>query len=290
MFNTNKSLYDRQLEKTPEQVFVNSLRKEYELSPAESLGILELAKSCLFGEVPSVLGKQKFLCASRDAKHGRKLKEQEMVKVELTLDGGIEDLDVLRRDGSKSLRQLKLLRITEEAFIQGGLLTQEDIGRLLQVSSRTVREDIRELIHDGNTIHSRGYDQDIGRSLSHKSRIIDLYLKGYTYDEIIRRSRHSAHSIKRYVSSFGRLLLIIDHGITDISETSRLLHQSERLTKEYLDLYETHKTGDHWPKVYQELLEQLKALYPSKKKKTDIKEKTLPPVKEKQKTKRRKEE
>jgi hypothetical protein len=60
---------------------------------------LELAKSCLFGEVPKVLGKQKFLCASIRAKHGRALKEQQMVGVELTIDGGIEDLDVPRVQG-----------------------------------------------------------------------------------------------------------------------------------------------------------------------------------------------
>ena len=266
MYTMNQSLYDRSLEKTPEQLFINSLRKEYELSPAESRGILELAKSCLFGEVPKVLGKQKFLCASKKAKHGRALKEQEMVEVELSLDGGIEDLDVLRVQGSKALRQLKILRITEEAYWQGGLLTQEDIGRLLQVSARTVREDIRELQKDGNFLRTRGNEHDIGRGISHKSRIIDLYLKGYTYDEIIRKTRHSAHSIKRYVSSFGRLLLIISHGIDNISEISRLLNQSERLTKEYLELYKKHKREDHWPKVYAELLEQLKALYPSEKK------------------------
>ncbi len=68
-----------------------------------------------------------------------------MVEVELTLDGGIEYLNVLRTQGSKALRQLKILRLTEEAYYQEGLLTQEDIGRLLQVSSRTVREDLREL-------------------------------------------------------------------------------------------------------------------------------------------------
>ena len=266
MYTTNNSLYDRALEKTPEQLFINSLRKEYELSPAESHGILELAKSCLFGDVPQVIGKQKFLCASKKAKHGRALKEQQKIKVELTLDGGIEDHHVLRTQGSKVLRQLKILLISEEAYEQGGLLTQEDIGRLLQVSSRTVREDIGELQKDGNLVRTRGNEHDIGRGISHKSRIIELYLKGYTYDEIIRKSRHSGHSIKRYVSSFGRLLLIISHGITEVSEISRLLNQSERLTKEYLELYEKHKKGEHWPKVYLELLEQLKALYPSKKK------------------------
>ena len=266
MYRTNNSLYDRSSEKTPEQLFINSLRKEYELSPAESSGILDLAKSCLFGELPEILGKQKYLCASRRAKHGRALKAQEMLEVELTIDGGIEDLAVLRQRGSKALRQLRILRITEESYYQGGLLTQEDIGRLLQVSSRTIREDIRELQKDGNLLRTRGNEHDIGRGISHKSRIIELYLEGYTYDEIIRKSRHSPHSIKRYINSFGRLLLIKSHGIKNISEISRLLNQSERLTKEYILLYEKYKKGDHWPRIYQDLLEQLKVLYPSKKK------------------------
>ena len=108
-------MYDRSLEKTPEQLFINSLRKAYELSPAESQVVLELVESCLFGEVPNVLGKQRFLCTSKKAKHGNDLKEQEMLEVKLTLYNGIEDLDV-RSQGTKSSRQLKILRITEEAY------------------------------------------------------------------------------------------------------------------------------------------------------------------------------
>jgi len=266
MYHTTKSLYDRSLEKTPEQVFINSLRKEYELSPAESAGILELAKVCLFGKLPHTLGRLKFLCASRKAKHGKPLSEHDMVRVTLTLDDGIEDLEVLKEQGSQALRQKKILRLTEEAYEQGGLLTQEDLGRLLQVSSRTIRSDIAELIADGNTIHTRGFDHDIGRGVSHKTRIVDLYLSGYAYAAIMRQTRHGAHSIKRYVSTFGRLLLLLSHDIINLSELSRLLNQSERLSKEYLELFEKHKKGDQWPAVYVELLGQLKALYPAKKK------------------------
>jgi biotin operon repressor len=266
MYHTYGSLYDRSLEKTSEQVFINSLRKEYELSPAESAGILELAKVCLFGKLPQTLGRLKFLCASKKAKHGKPLSEQEMVRVTLTLDDGVEDLEVLKTQGFKSLRQKKVLRLTDEAYGQGGLLTQEDLARLLQVSSRTIRSDISELISDGNMIHTRGFDHDIGRGLSHKTRIVDLYLSGYAYDTIMRQTRHGAHSIKRYVSTFGRLLLLLNHHITDLSELSRLLNQSERLTEEYLVLFNKHKKGDKWPRVYVELLDQLKALYPAKKK------------------------
>jgi len=192
MYHTYGSLYDRSLEKTPEQVFINSLRKEYELSPAESAGILELAKVCLFGKLPASLGRLKFLCASKKAKHGKPLSEQEMVRVTLTLDDGIEDLEVLKGQGFKALRQKKVLRLTDEAYEQGGLLTQEDLARLLQVSSRTIRSDIAELIIDGNTIHTRGFEHDIGRGISHKTRIVDLYLSGYAYASIMHQTRPGA--------------------------------------------------------------------------------------------------
>lgn len=172
----------------------------------------------------------------------------------------------LRTQGAKTLRQLKILRLSEEAFAQGGLLIQEDLGRLLQVSSRTIRSDIAELIGDGNTVHTRGYEHGIGRSLSHKSRIVDLYLSGFTYDEIMRRTRHSAHSLKRYVCTFGRVLLLLSRDVRQVREISRLLNQSDKLTCEYLNLFEKYKQGEHWPAVYLELLQQLKVLYPAKKK------------------------
>ena len=266
MLHTKNALYDRCLEKTPEQLFVNSLRSEYELSPAASGSILELAKQCLFGAMPTSVGQQKFICASLKACHGRPLAEQEKLTVELTLDNGVEDLDVLRTQGPKAMRQLKILRLTEEAHDQGGVLTQEDLGRLLQVSSRTIRDDVQELTEDGQLVRTRGLEHDIGRTLSHKARIIDLYLSGFMYDDIMRRSRHSAHAIKRYVTGFGRLLLLLNRGVTDVIELSRLLCQSERLTQEYLELFEKHKQGDRWPKIYQELVDQLSVMYPAKKK------------------------
>ena len=264
MYHTHNSMYDRCLEKTPEHVFINSLRKEFELSPAESKGVLELAKSCLFGELPQTVGKIKYLCASRQAKHGKPLSEQDKVEVILTLDNGIEDLNVSRESGSIFLRQLKILRISEEAWIQGGTLTQEDLSRILQVSIRTIRNDVKQLLSDGNVVHLRGYDHDIGPSLSHKSHIIELHLQGLTYDVIMRKTRHSAFAIKRYICSFGRLLLLLNHGMTDVLEISRLLGQSKRLTEEYISLFEKYKQGDKWPTVYIELVEQLKMLYPSK--------------------------
>ena len=135
MYNTRSSLYDRILEKTPERVFINSLRREFELLPAESKGILDLAKSCLFGQVPQTVGKIKYICASRSVKHGNPLGQQDLIEVELTFDNGVEDLNVLKDSGPKVLRQLKVLPLTEEPSDQGGSLTQEDLGRIPQVTN-----------------------------------------------------------------------------------------------------------------------------------------------------------
>ena len=261
----SSGIYDRCLEKTPEQLFIGALRREFELSPAASLGILETAKEHLFSPVPETAGKLRFVCASKGAKHGKALGEQEKVSVTLTLDGGISDLEIARVQGLQALRQHRILRLTQEAHDQGGLLTQEDLGRLLHVSDRTIRTDVKTLVKDENTVHTRGYDHDIGRGVSHKTHIIELHLNGYPYSDIMRKTRHSGHSVKRYVMSFGRLLLLKNRGIDDVPQLSRLLNQSEQLTKEYLELFERHLDGGNWPRVYVDLLEQLRSLYPSKK-------------------------
>jgi len=74
-------LYDRSLEKTPDQVFINSLPKEYELLPAEGAGILKLAKVCIFGQLPATIGQLRLLCTSRKSRHGKPLSKQYLVRV-----------------------------------------------------------------------------------------------------------------------------------------------------------------------------------------------------------------
>ncbi|MBK8167974.1 MAG: DUF1670 domain-containing protein [bacterium] len=94
--------------------------------------------------------------------------------------------------------------MTEEAVDQEGVLTQEDLARLLQTGVRTVRRDVAQLRSEGHWVPTRGAVQDTGRGQSHKAKIVEMYLQRMTYSEIARRARHSASSIKRYVQTFGR--------------------------------------------------------------------------------------
>ena len=46
---------------------------------------------------------------------------------------------------------------------------------------------------------TRGQIRDIGPGVSHKARVVQLYLWGLQFTEIERRTRHSEDSIRRYL-------------------------------------------------------------------------------------------
>ncbi|MBW2690337.1 MAG: DUF1670 domain-containing protein, partial [Deltaproteobacteria bacterium] len=89
--------------------------------------------------------------------------------------------------GSIGLRRVRVLRMTEEAMDQGGVLTQEDLARLLQTGVRTVRRDVAQLRADGHWVPTRGTVQDTGRGQSHKAKIVEMYLQRMTFSVICRR-------------------------------------------------------------------------------------------------------
>jgi DeoR/GlpR family transcriptional regulator of sugar metabolism len=54
-----------------------------------------------------------------------------------------EDIDLSNESGADGLRRHCILRLTEEAREQDGLLSQEDLARLLHCDVRTIRRDVR---------------------------------------------------------------------------------------------------------------------------------------------------
>lgn len=69
MLHTCKCVYNRSLEKTRDQVFINSFRKEFELSPTESQEALDLTQRGLFGEIHPVQGPTRFFFLSHPSIH-----------------------------------------------------------------------------------------------------------------------------------------------------------------------------------------------------------------------------
>jgi hypothetical protein len=162
-----------------------------------------------------------------------------LVPIKLTISQP-EDADLLKSQGISGLRKDKLQRLANEACDRGGLLVREDLALLLTTSTRTSQRDMKELREQETTIPTRGSIQDIGPTVPHKTKIIELYLKGYEYTEIEQRTRHTGDASKRYISGFSKVILLSEKEYSP-PQIRELTSQSEKVVYEYLALYATYK-------------------------------------------------
>jgi len=239
--------------KSQEHIFLHELENGFELSPKEARGILESAKTVFNLEGASRSGNLrpgqiKEIVLAREASPGKPLSQLSKVELTLTLDAKEEDLDVLSKYGRKALRRVRILRLVDETLDQGGILTQEDLARILNVDVRTIKRDIAHLRRAGYLVHTRGQVKGIGRGRSHKVAIAELYLQRYTYTEISRRTRHSPFAIKRYLTTFARVINLTKRGISS-QEIAFLLGISSHLTKEYLRLYQNYSLPQYQDRI-----------------------------------------
>jgi hypothetical protein len=227
--------YGRLRRKTQEHEFIDRLEREFEFSPRMSRGVLDVVTEMFFDNREIGAGQVDYTCVSAEEGPGKSMDELKKVRVKLTRDL-VSDEDVEARLGASAKRKVQLLRITEEAYDQGGLLTQEDLGRIIGVSARTVRRDVEELMQQQLKLYLRGLQKDIGKGISHKVWIVSLYLQWRTYSEIERITGHTAGSIKTYLNDFCRVMMARERGIRSAREISYYLGRTERLVNEYLAL------------------------------------------------------
>jgi hypothetical protein len=247
----SRTATDRLAVKTLDQRFRYELETGFEMAPRVAQGILETAKNVF--NLDAVSGAQNSrlrpgqilqVIAAAGAPHGRPLRETEMVEVVWTIDAGEEDLEVLSEHGRQALRRVRILRLVDEALDQGGEPTQEDLGKALGVTARTIRSDIAALKSEGYHVATRGKLRGVGRGQTHKVVIVEYHLKRRTYTEIKRRTRHSVTAIKRYIQTFGRVVMLKRKSLS-VSEIAFAVSISERLTEEYLALYQRYNIPEY---------------------------------------------
>jgi hypothetical protein len=247
--------------KTPEASFLHVLQNEFDFSLRVSRELLSAAQEMLIGDVPAAVvrpGQIRLVVASMDAPFGPPLDETDKVEVTLTVDAGEEDAQVRVREGREGLRRGRIVRLTEEALEQGGVLTQEDVARALGVNRRTIARAVKALRVEGHLVQTRGVIQGVGRCQSHKVRIIELWLERESYDKIARWVHHSPRSIQRYVSTFLRIV-VLKRKETAVSEIAFLTRSSQRLVQEYLAVYEAAMVEDRRREKLEEELKRVTA-------------------------------
>jgi len=224
--------------KTPEAAFLNVLEREFHFSPRVAGEVLNAARETLDGTPTSIRpGQVRLVVARLDAPFGPPLVDSAKREVTLTVDAGLEDATVAAQEGREGLRRGRILRVLAEGVEQGGVLTQEDLARVLSVDVRTIRRDIQQLKAEGHTIDTRGPVKGVGRGQTHKVKIIALWLDRQGYDKLARWVHHSPQAIKRSVTTFLRMVLLHQQGRA-ASEIAFLPGTSARLVQDYLALYQ----------------------------------------------------
>jgi len=229
--------------KTPEASLLHVLEDEFNLSHREAREVVQAACDVLGLHRPTQQvrpGQVRLVVASLRAPFGPPLRSTDRVEVTLTVDAGAEDGEVLAQQGRLALRGGRILRLVEEALDQGGVLTEEDLARALQVTRRTIERDVRQLQAAGYHVQTRGQVKGTGRGQTHKVRIIELWLDRQPYDKIALWAHHSVQAIKRYVSTFLRVV-VLHRQQRAATEIAFLVNASERLVIDYLAVYDRVK-------------------------------------------------
>ena len=143
----------------------------------------------------------------------------------------------LQRQPARDRLRNKAIRLCEQAYSQGALLSNCDLAELLSTSDTTVAHVLAE--HErqtGKVVPRRATLHDVGTGMTHK-RIIcwKRYVEGKSSDQIARETYHSMDAVDRYLGQFDRVRYCRQQGMTQ-SETAYTLNCSVRLVQEYLEL------------------------------------------------------
>ena len=147
-----------------------------------------------YGHVALRPGELCYLAVASEEPPGKPIVACRKVQVALEL-AAPEDLEVLRT-GLAAMRQQRLARLARQGQVQGGLLTVEDLAFLTCSSPATVKRDLAECRVNDIAVPTRGQIRDIGPGVSHKARVVQLYLPRLTVvsqgKTLTRAQRHGA--------------------------------------------------------------------------------------------------
>jgi len=239
--NSSLQKWDRLKQKQLDTQFTNKLLQGMNCSQFEAKAILNAVYETyqpFFNNSGAMKPGQVFFeVVSIENSAKKKLSDCSMVSVVLTLDAGVNDLDIKAQYGVQGLRRYRLQRIANEAFQQGGLLTVEDIAnRLLNCGERTLCRDLKALKDQDIVLPLRSTIRDMGKSITHRSLIVKLWLLGKEYSDIARTTNHSIDAVANYIDKFKRVVCLAKNNY-EIKTIAFLVKLSPSLAQEYYDLY-----------------------------------------------------
>jgi hypothetical protein len=245
-------LSSRLQSKSVKQSIVSSIARDFNLTPILAEAYFNQISDYFLhhAEVNLNAGQMHYLAVDENEPAGKPLALCKKVSVKLTLHKPEEDLAVYKKSGLRGLRHHKIIRITNEAMDQGGVLSYEDIAFALTTSVVTIKRDMSQMRRKGIILPSRGWRHEMGRGQTHKTQILELYLSGYQFTDIERKTHHSETAIKRYIQDFSRVILLHKKGFS-LDQIRISTGFSHRLITEYLKLLKQHAKSSQLRRILQ---------------------------------------
>ena len=131
--------------------------------------------------------------------------------------------------------QAKAIRLCEQAYAQGALLSNCDLAELLNTNDAYVAQQLAAYEREhGKVVPRRATLHDVGTGLTHKQIIVrKRYRDGLSTERIARQTYHSPEAVDRYLGQFDRVRHCLRQGLST-PQTAYTLNCSVRLVEEYL--------------------------------------------------------
>jgi len=207
---------NRLIEKSALQAIQVELQQGYSLSPVEAQVLAQRVQQLVDEQtgLARQQGQITYQAIAIDEPPGKPLRQCRKVAVHLSLmaEG---DAKLWASKGPVALRRVRAHRLTYEALMQGGALSQEDLACVLGVSLKTIKRIFAFYREQDQRLPSRGEMQDMGRGVSHKIPVIRKYVQDLSFSRISQHlGKHGIPSMMRYLRHFALVMVLEDRELT----------------------------------------------------------------------------
>jgi len=174
----------------------------------------------------------------------KKIENHNIIPVRLSLVTK-EDLEKFEKRVKRSeIEKARAGRLFNEAYEQGALLTQADVGILLGKSRNTMSNYVQQYQkeHD-EVLPTRGNIHDIGPGITHKGIVVRKKLEKKSTSQIARETKHSPEAVDRYIRDYGRVKMLLGKRMA-VEEISYATGISKGVVEQYRDLHKSENNID----------------------------------------------
>ena len=242
--SVNKQVYGRLQEKTLKNSLILHLMENYgyqskpKVAEALIIDLLSIQAESTKDALELKPGQMVWPAVLKTEKHGngKTLAKTKSKQVILSVVGDSDILDYSRGIKTSLILAKRIARIVNEAYHQGGVLSQADIALIFNLSQARISQLILKYQKEKEVmLPLRGVVHDIGRSITHKVKIINLYTQNYSTKDIARTTSHAPSSVDRYIRDFQRVKILWERGMI-LSEIAYITSLSENLVTEYIEI------------------------------------------------------